>query len=150
MKRIKGILTNWRPLTLFGSFYKIVSAVPAKLLKPVLDNLLSHEQKVYIPGRFISECTRSAYDLFTHTKENNLPGMILLIDFEKAFDSISLKYIMTTLDIFNFGENFKKWIRILLGMNDHGGFQAVTVFNGNISRRINVDRGCRQDYPVSG
>ena len=77
-------------MNLLETFYKIISAVLAKRLKPVLDNLLRHEQKAYIPGRFISECTRTAYDLFTHTKENNVHGMILLIDFEKAFDSLSL------------------------------------------------------------
>ena len=67
--------------------------------------------------------------------------MILLIDFEKAFDSVSFKFIMTTLNNLNFGENFKQWIKIILGMDDNSGFQAVTVVNGNILRRINVDRG---------
>ena len=83
-------------------------------------------------------------------KENNLPGMMLLIDFEKAFDSVSFKFIMTTLDFFKFGENFRQWIKILLGMDDNAGFQAVMVVNGNISRRISVDRGCRQGDPISG
>ena len=46
-----------------------------------------------LPGRFISECTRNAYDLLIHTKENNLPGMLLLLDFEKAFDSVDFGFI---------------------------------------------------------
>ena len=37
-----------------SSFYKLVSAILSKSLKPLLDNLLGHEQKAYIPGRFIS------------------------------------------------------------------------------------------------
>ena len=57
---------------------------------------------------------------------------------------------MTTLDIFNFGEHFKDWINILLGMNEGTNFQAVTVINGNISRRINVKQGCRQGNTISG
>ena len=35
-------------------------------------------------------------------------------------------------------------------MNKGNNFQAVTVVNGNISRRINVERGCRQGDPISG
>ena len=54
----------------------------------------------YIPGRYIAECTRNTYDIFTHAKENNLPGMLLLIDFEKAFDSVNFEFIVTTLEIF--------------------------------------------------
>ena len=53
-----------------------------------------------LPGRFISECSRNAYDLLIHTKENNLPGMLLLLDFEKAFNSVDFGFIHTTLDIF--------------------------------------------------
>ena len=42
--------------------------------------------------------------------------MILLIDFEKAFDSVSLKFFITTLEIFNFLDKFTQWTKILLGM----------------------------------
>ena len=54
----------------------------------------------YISGRFIAKCTRNTYDLFTHAKENNLPGMMRLVDFEIAFDSVNFKFIITTLEIY--------------------------------------------------
>ena len=57
---------------------------------------------------------------------------------------------MTSLDIFYFGEHFKDWIKILLGMTEGTNCQAVTVVNGNISRRITVEWGCRQGDPISG
>ena len=72
------------------------------------------------------------YDLFEHAKENNLPGMMLLVDIEKAFDSVNFDFI---INIFNFREHFKEWIKILLGMNINSGFQAVTIVNGNISKK---------------
>ena len=64
--------------------------------------------------------------------------MMLMVDFKKAFDSVNFDFIITILDIFNFGEKFKEWIKILLGMNDDANFQAVTIINGNISKRLNV------------
>ena len=66
-----------------------------------------------------------------------------MIDFKKAFDSVNFNFIMTNIDIFNFGEKFKDWIWILLGMNDDANFQAVTIVNGNISKRLNITRCCR-------
>ena len=43
---------------------------------------------------------------------------------------------MTTLDIYNFGEKFKEWIGILLGMKKETNIEAVTVINGNISKKL--------------
>ena len=80
----------------------------------------------------------------------NLPGFILLIDFEKAFDSVSFDFILTTLDVFNFGEVFIKWIKIILGVNEDAGFTAVTIINGNISKPLKIGRGCRQGDPIAG
>ena len=60
----------------------------------------------YIPGRYIAECTHITYDLFNHAKVNNLPGMMLMIDFEKAFDSLDFLFLIDTLEMFGFGEYF--------------------------------------------
>ena len=105
--------------------------------------MLRVEQKGYIPGRFISECTRNTYDLFHSAKWNNLPGIISLVDFEKAFDSVSFEFVLTTLDLFDFGENFKEKIKILLGTEVGTDFSAVTVVNGNVSKPISIQRRCR-------
>ena len=76
--------------------------------------------------------------------------MLLLCDFEKVFISVSLKLILTTLDIFNFGENFKIWITILLGMEEGKNFSAVTVTNGSISTPFKIQQGGCQGDPISG
>ena len=139
------LLTNWRPLTLLNTFYKIISGVLANRLKTVLDHLIGPEQKGYVPGRFIGEVTRTTYDIFQYAKEKNLPGMILLIDFEKAFDSVSFKMIDSTLEMFGFGQYYREWITILLK-----DFKACINTSGNISKRFPVERGCRQGDPISG
>ena len=74
----------------------------------------------------------------------------MLVDFEKAFDSVSFEFILATLDIFEFGDVFKELIRIILGMNEETNFNAVTVMNGNISKPLSIQRGCRQGDPIAG
>ena len=75
------LLTNWRPLPLLNTFYKIISGVLVNRLKTVLDYIIGPEQKGYVPNRSIGEITRTTYDIFQYAKEKNLPSMILLIDF---------------------------------------------------------------------
>ena len=85
------------------------------------------------------------YDIFQHAKTNNLPGFILLIDFKKAFDSVSFDLILTTLYVLNFGMVIIEWIKITLGVNEGAGFSALTIINGNISKPLNIGRGCRHE-----
>ena len=143
-------IKNWRPLTLLETFYKLISATLANRIKPVLNSIIGHHQKAYVPGRYIAECTRNTYDLFSYAKANNLPGMMLLIDFEKAFDSVDFGFLVATLEMFGFGEYFVNWIKIILGCNIGTNFKGVTVVNGNISTPFNISRGCRQGDPISG
>ena len=64
--------------------------------------------------------------------------MILLVDFKKQFDSISFDFILTTLQLFGFGENFIEWITILSGYKTGSELCGVTVTNGNVSERFQI------------
>ena len=37
-----------------------------------------------------------------YTEKQNLPGLLLLIDFEKAFDSVPWSFIFKVLSLYNF------------------------------------------------
>ena len=101
--------------------------------------------KGILPNRYIGDATRNTYDIFQYAKNNNLPGIVLLIDFSKAFDSISYNYILSTLKVFGFCPYIINWIELLLK-----NFRSVTVLNGNIGEEIPLGRGCRQGDPISG
>ena len=78
----------------------MISGILTQRIKPVLESLIGGWQKAYLPERYIGDATRNTYDLFQYAKNNNLPGIILLIDFSKAFDSISYNYILSTLKVY--------------------------------------------------
>ena len=48
-----------------------------------------------------------------YVEEEMLPGLLLIVDFKKAFDSISLEFIGKVFDFFKFGLSMKKWISVL-------------------------------------
>ena len=104
----------------------------------------------YIPGRYIAECTHNTYDVFNYVKENNLPGIMVMIDFKKAFDSFRFQFIIATVEMIGFGKYFVYWIKIILEYKKMTNFQAITVVNGNISITFDIKRGCRQGDPILG
>ena len=108
----KQFLKNLRPITLLNTIYKLASGSIANRLKTVLDFLISKEQSGFLKGRYIGENTRLLYDIMKYTEDKHIPGLLMLIDFEKAFDSISFKFIEKTLAFFKFDETFMKWIRL--------------------------------------
>lgn len=54
--------------------------------------------------------------------------MIFLIDFEKAFDSVSWSIIKETLKFFGFGDDILKWISIL-----YKNANSSRIINGTMS-----------------
>ena len=140
----KQFLKNWRPITLLNTVYKIGSGCIAGRIKSVLPKLISGDQTGFISGRNISENTRLIYDIMNYTQIKNIPGMILLIDFEKAFDTVSWDYLRRVLKFFNFGESIIKWVMVFYQ-------NIITTINqgGNLSRWFNNGRGCRQGDPIS-
>ena len=82
-------LKNWRPISLLNVTYKMASTVISNRLKGVLDKLIHQDQKGFISGRFIGENIRLIYDVLFETQNQNIPGLLLSIDFEKAFDTVS-------------------------------------------------------------
>ena len=108
----RRLLKNWRPISLLCNIYELMSGVIACRLKTMLENIISKAQTDFIPGRQISDNTRLVYDLIQTTENKNLVGMVMLIDFEKAFDSISWKFIYNVLDFFGFHSDFIKWVKL--------------------------------------
>ena len=140
----KQFLKNWRPITLLNTIYKIGSTAIANRMKTVLDKLISKEQTGFMTGRYIGENTRLIYDLLQYTENKNIPGLLLFIDFEKAFDSVSWKFINKVLNFFNFGNSFQQWINTL-----YSNIKSRVVMGGHLSNYFIPKRGCRQGDPIS-
>ena len=86
-------LKNWRPISLLNVIYKLASAVISNRIKKVLDSIINENQKGFIAGRFLGENIRLIYDVLFESKKQNIPGMLLSIDFKKAFDTVSWSFI---------------------------------------------------------
>ena len=73
-------------ITLLNTVYKIGTGCIANRIKSFLNKLIHTDQSVFFKREIhIGENIRS----FTYTEVNDIPGILHLIDFEKAYDSLS-------------------------------------------------------------
>ena len=140
----RRLIKNWRPITLLNSIYKIFSWILADRLKTTLDSIIRNDQKGFLQDRFIRENIRLIHDIMTECETQNLQGILILVDFEKAFDTLDWKFIEKVFELSNIGEKILTWIKIL-----QKGSKSLVTQNGFLSDPIMLGRGCRQGNPVS-
>ena len=109
----KENLKNYRPISLTNTDYKIIAFVFARRLQNILSKLINGNQTAYIKGRHIGENARLILDIFEYCETENSSGILLILDFEKAFDSVEWNFLFKTLQKFNIGNTFIKWVNIL-------------------------------------
>jgi len=74
----------------------------ANRIKPFLQKLVSHDQTGFTKNRFIGENIRLIDGVIKYTAAKNIPGLLLFLDFEKAFDTLEWPFIQRTLQHFGF------------------------------------------------
>ena len=137
-------LTNWRPITLLNVDCKIATKAIAKRVEASLPKLINHDQTGFIKGRYIGENIRLIIDAMEYTKAHNIPGILVFLDFRKAFDSLEWPFIMRTLDTFNFGKSIKKWVSTF-----YTNIESAVLNNGFLTKWFRPSRGVRQGCPLS-
>ena len=93
--------------------YDIAIKVIANRLAKVLPDIISPNQTGYVKNRYIGENVRLISDVIDFTKAKQTQGVTLFLDFKKALDSIESEYLHKVLDVFNFKQDFKRWVKYL-------------------------------------
>ena len=140
----RGVISNWRPISLTNSDYKLIAKILALRLNTCIHKYIGSHQHAFIKGRVISSMLREIDDLVEcgrHTKSENI---ILSLDYEKAFDTLSTGAIIKALSHYDFADNFIKWINIILFDR-----KSCVKNGGHLSEFFKMFRGIRQGCPIS-
>lgn len=142
--KCKKYLKNWRPISLLNVSYKIASGCIANRIKTVLPTLIDFDQSGFMSQRFTGDNLRLMYDILFFSKQQNKRGLLLLIDFEKAFDTIAWSFIKKTLAFFNFKKDIIRWIDTF-----YNNIKSTVIVNNKPTSWFQIERGCRQGDPIS-
>ena len=137
-------LKNWRPISLTTTDYKIFSKCIANRLQKILPSIIHTTQSGFVKGRSIVDHIRLIDDIINLSRQHNMPGMIVSLDYQKAFDSIEKSSIISALQKFNFGSNFINLVNTLINKTE-----SCVQNGGWLSGFFDVERGIRQGCCVS-
>ena len=140
----RKFLKNWRPISLLNISYKIATGCIANRIKSILPFLINEDQSGFMSDRSTSDNIRLVYDVLEQALLQKKPGMLLLIDFEKAFDTVAWSFIFKCLKYFNFKNDIITWIETF-----YKDIKSTIIVNNSPTTWFKVERGCRQGDPIS-
>eukprot|EP00775_Hariotina_reticulata_P001285 gene1285-biopygen2555 len=136
---------SYRPITLLNCDVKIVAKVQVLRLGSVLPSVIDPTQTAFVPGRQIADNVLCHLEEVDDLQQERQPGVILFLDFAKAYDRLNRTWIQLCMQRMGFPPGSIRWVQLLLQ-----GTQAQLMFNkGQLSRTIAIDAGCAQGSPFS-
>ncbi|XP_071728391.1 uncharacterized protein [Rutidosis leptorrhynchoides] len=118
-------LCDFRPISLIGSYYKIIAKVLSNRLRKVVPSLVGPEQSVFLKGRFILDGALIVNECIDFLKSKRQKGTLFKVDFEKAFDCVNWEFLFEVMKCMGYGN-----------------FRVVT-------SEFSLGRGIRQGDPLS-
>ena len=113
-------------------------------MKHCLPSLIHSTQTGFVNGRYIGENINILLHIIETAEQEQIPALVLSVDFEKAFDSLDWGYLFRILEYLEFGESFKKWVRLF-----HTKITSTININGWFTSYFDIGRGARQGDPIS-
>ncbi|RVW90400.1 Transposon TX1 uncharacterized 149 kDa protein [Vitis vinifera] len=143
-KSMSRRISDYRPISLITSLYKIIAKVLAGRLRGVLHETIHSTQGAFVQGRQILDAVLIANEIVDEKRRTGEEGVVFKIDFEKAYDHVSWDFLDHVLEMKGFSLRWRKWMRGCLSSVSY----AVLV-NGNAKGWVKASRGLRQGDPLS-
>ena len=143
-KKDRTEISNYCPITILNTDYKILAKVLAIQLMDHIHPLVHEDQAGFIPRRSIFNHIRLAQSIISYAEISETNGAIVALDQEKAYDRIHHSYLWKTLQAFQLPHTF---INTVQSLYQHATTRIA--INGVLSTPFNVQRGVRQGDPLS-
>ncbi|XP_028101025.1 uncharacterized protein LOC114300334 [Camellia sinensis] len=137
-------LEDYRPISLVSSVYKILAKVLSRRLKRVLPVVINEVQSAFVCGRQILDSVLIANEVVDAWKRSKKKGIILKLDFEKAYDSLNWEFLWSMMNNLGFGEKWLVWMRSCIATA-----RVSVLVNGSPTEEFQPQKGLRQGNPLS-
>jgi hypothetical protein len=137
------LITQFRPIALINMIFNIVSKSFATKIDPIANRIISPNQTTFIRGRFILDGVLALQEIFHELESKNLGGILLKLDFEKAYDRVNWDFLFEVLRLKGFDAGIVHRISQLVS----GGQMTISI-KGEIGPYFRNKQGVRQGDPL--
>jgi hypothetical protein len=134
----------FREICLLNVCFKVFTKVATIRLNSVADHVVCPTQPAFMQGRNILDGVVTLHETIHEMHRKKLNGVILKIDFEKAYDKVKWYFLQQTLRIKGFSDEWRTLINNFVS----GGSVAIK-FNDDVGRYFQTKKGLRQVNPLS-
>jgi Reverse transcriptase (RNA-dependent DNA polymerase) len=126
---------DYTSINLLNCIYKLIARVLTTRFEKVLQRLIGLTQNTFLKGKFILDGVVAAQEILHHIHYTKEQGLLVKLDFEKAFDILNWEYLL---------ESFTSWIHQILNWG-----RVCINLNGTLTEYFECTNGVRQDDPLS-
>jgi hypothetical protein len=137
-------LKDFRLISLVGVVYKLIAKVLVNRLKTVLGKIISETQNALVKGRQITDSVLIGNKCIDSRLWSRLPGLLLKLDLEKAYDHVNWEFLLHILQKCGFGEKWRDWIGFCIS-----SVRYSMLVNDEPAGFFSSSRGIRQGDPLS-
>ena len=110
----------------------------ASRLGPALSHIVDSTQTGFLPERWIGDNILAHLEEIDYCQQTQQPGVLVFLDFEKAFDRLNRPWIQQCMAAVGFAARAQQWVSIL-----HAGSSGKLPVNGWHTQRFPVQSGVR-------
>lgn len=124
--------------------FKLITKVLAVRLSRVAGKIIRECQTTFIPGRYILDGVVILHEVIHELSVRKLEGIILKLDFEKAYDKVQWSFLFDVMRKKSFDEIWIQWV----GKATLNGRVAINI-NGEVDGYFKTQKGLKQGDPIS-
>jgi hypothetical protein len=137
-------IQQYRPICLLNVSFKIFTKVATNRISSIVQKVIKPSQSAFLPGRHILEGVVVLHETIHELHRKKMDGVLLKIDFEKAYDKVSWKFLQQVLRMKGFDPLWCGWINDFM----NGGSVGIKV-NNDTGHYFQTRKGLRQGDPLS-
>ncbi|XP_028110486.1 uncharacterized protein LOC114308998 [Camellia sinensis] len=113
-------------------------------MKVLLPSIIDRVQSTFLNGRSIMDGVLIANEVVDWWKKSNRKGLILKLNFEKAYDTVNWNFLSHMLENFGFGSTWTKWMKGCIS-----SARVSVLINGSPLPEFYPQNGLRRGDPGS-